>query len=248
MFDGFARKSDQGAGRRFAVSTLASIVAYAAIGSAALWAAQRSAQKAAEEDEIAVKFKAPEPATPKPKAPPPPVVVPETMKVKRSAAARPAPSLVAPKEISEKKLDEATPTDAVEVGEGAGGDPGAGSGPVAEVAKAAPPPPPPPPPPPKRSDPISLPEDAEPPEPDEGNATPAFPEAMRVAGKEGLVILKIVVTDKGHVGKIEVLRGEEPFIQAALDAVKTWKFSPAMVENQPTAVYRIIKIPFRLKT
>ena len=35
---------------------------------------------------------------------------------------------------------------------------------------------------------------------------------------------------------------------AALAAVKTWRFKPAVVSGQPTAVFRIFKVPFRLKS
>ena len=38
-----------------------------------------------------------------------------------------------------------------------------------------------------------------------------------------------------------------PFVAAALAAVRTWHYSPALVDGQATAVFRIVKIPFRLR-
>jgi protein TonB len=36
-------------------------------------------------------------------------------------------------------------------------------------------------------------------------------------------------------------------VGAAVAAVKSWRYAPALVSGQPTAVFRIVKIPFRLK-
>ena len=102
--------------------------------------------------------------------------------------------------------------------------------------EAPPPPPPPPAPPPPVDKPLA------------GNTPPEFPPDARAAGIEGEVFLKIVVKEDGTVGDIEVKKGEEPFVSAAVAVVKDWKYSPALVDGKPTAVYRVIKVPFRLKS
>ena len=61
-----------------------------------------------------------------------------------------------------------------------------------------------------------------------------------------MVVLKVVILADGSVGKVDVLRGEEPFVTAALKVIKGWKYSPARYKGQPIAVYRIIQIPFKL--
>jgi outer membrane biosynthesis protein TonB len=43
-----------------------------------------------------------------------------------------------------------------------------------------------------------------------------------------------------------VMRGDEPFVSAALETVKKWKYEPARYKGQPITVYRIIQIPFKL--
>ncbi len=44
------------------------------------------------------------------------------------------------------------------------------------------------------------------------------------------------------------MRGEEPFVTAAVAVVKTWRYRPALVDGQPTAVFRIVKVPFRIRS
>jgi protein TonB len=42
------------------------------------------------------------------------------------------------------------------------------------------------------------------------------------------------------------LKGDEPFVSAAVDAVKRWKYQPARYKGQPITVFRVIQIPFKL--
>ncbi|QSQ23086.1 TonB family protein [Pyxidicoccus parkwayensis] len=95
--------------------------------------------------------------------------------------------------------------------------------------------------------PIQLPEDAKPPVELASNLPPEFPQSARAAGKEGQVVLKVVVTETGRVRDVTVLRGEEPFVSAAVRAVGAWRYEPALLEGRPIAVYRVVKVPFRLR-
>ncbi|MCG3172598.1 MAG: hypothetical protein GMKNLPBB_00752 [Myxococcota bacterium] len=256
MFDGFDSAEERSAGSRWLVSGGASLVVYVAVIGAFFWLAGEAKAKL-EDKEIEVTFKeaveAPEPASP---PPPPPPSVPKDMTVKKVAAVRAPTPMTEPQDIPKGKLEEAEPTSApvVEVQEAAPGS-DSGNAAVIPAAAAAPepvpapaaPPAPPPPPVPKRSDPINLPEDADPPEPDSSNEMPAYPEEARSSGLEDMVILKIVVTEKGGVGSVQVLKGKEPFVGVAVAAVKKWKFTPAMVDGEPAAVFRVIKLPFRLR-
>lgn len=97
------------------------------------------------------------------------------------------------------------------------------------------------------SGPVNLPEDADPPEPSAGNAQPEYPESARTTGQEARVVLKIVVELDGSVGRVQVLKGEEPFVSAALAVVKTWKYEPATLEGAPLAVFKIVNITFSLR-
>jgi eukaryotic-like serine/threonine-protein kinase len=118
---------------------------------------------------------------------------------------------------------------------------------VAPAAEAHAPGAPAPPSPGKGVGPINLPEGARPPAELPGNVWPEFPAEARTAGREGLVILKIVITKEGRVGEVKLLRGEEPFASAAMAAVREWRYTPATLEGRPLSVYRIVRMPFRLR-
>ncbi|MFZ5906456.1 MAG: energy transducer TonB [Nitrospirota bacterium] len=96
--------------------------------------------------------------------------------------------------------------------------------------------------------PVRLPENAIAPQPLASNIPPAYPPDARKQGLTGAVMLKVIIDTNGNVIKVEVLRGEEPFSSAAVQAVKKWKYTPAYHNNKPITVYRIIKIPFKLAT
>jgi TonB family protein len=102
-----------------------------------------------------------------------------------------------------------------------------------------PPPPPPPPPPPARQqveDPISIKWDT-PPRPIL-TAIAAYPELARKAGIEGRVILMLLVDENGSVVEAEVVKAEPPgiFDDAALMAIRNWRFEPAMKDGKPIKV------------
>jgi len=95
---------------------------------------------------------------------------------------------------------------------------------------------------------MNLPDNATPPRPLNTNADPMYPQAAKSAGKTGIVILKVVIGTRGRVEHIQVLRGEAPFVESAVEAVKDWRYRPARRDGQPLRVYHIVKIPFRLTT
>lgn len=155
--------------------------------------------------------------------------------------------MVAPKEIPRElppppsdPVDEAPlPEDVSEIGD-VNGDPDA---PVADVAPS--------PEPvasvPKKAAPIHLPENGEPAVEFNGNTPPEFPaDALRL-GKQALVILRIVISSNGGVDDVQVLKGEEPFVKAAVSAVSGWRYQPARLDGQAIAVYRIVKVPFVIR-
>jgi len=93
---------------------------------------------------------------------------------------------------------------------------------------------------------IALPEDAVPPAPASSNTVPTYPQEARASGKTGTVVLKVVILADGTVANVQVLRGDEPFVSSAVEAVKHWRYEPARYKGQAIAVYRIIQIPFKL--
>jgi protein TonB len=95
---------------------------------------------------------------------------------------------------------------------------------------------------------IALPEDADPPVPDEANVKPEYPQTARADGRTGTVVLKVIIRADGSVAEVQVMRGEEPFVSSAVAAVKKWKYAPARFKGQAITIYKIIQIPFKLTT
>jgi protein TonB len=93
---------------------------------------------------------------------------------------------------------------------------------------------------------IELPGGAQAPRLLPGSKVPQYPADARAARKSGTVILKLVIFADGTVGDVRVVAGEEPFASAAVAAVKSWRYEPARLNGRPIAVYREVRIPFKL--
>lgn len=77
---------------------------------------------------------------------------------------------------------------------------------------------------------------------------PAYPHAARHLGRPGTVVLQATIDREGRVTDLEVLRGE-PFgmTEAALEAVRRWRFRPATLEGRPVAVYYHLTVRFQVR-
>jgi TonB family protein len=76
---------------------------------------------------------------------------------------------------------------------------------------------------------------------------PKYPKTERKARHEGTVTLKLVVSTDGVPLRITISQTLSPdFDNAAIDALKQWKFSPAMKDGKPVAVAISIKMAFLL--
>ena len=75
--------------------------------------------------------------------------------------------------------------------------------------------------------------------------TVVYPEAARKGNRAGKVFVKFKVNVDGSVSDPIVLKGEEPFRQAAIDAVSRSRFEPAEHNGEPVAVWMTMPISFR---
>ncbi len=78
------------------------------------------------------------------------------------------------------------------------------------------------------------------------SVNPVYPEIARKAGLAGKVFLKFLVDKAGRVSNVTVLRGQEIFRQAAIDAILQFKFKPAQQNDKPVSVWMTQPISFRL--
>jgi len=77
---------------------------------------------------------------------------------------------------------------------------------------------------------------------------PKYPKTERKARHEGTVALKLIVGADGVPLGITVSQTLSPdFDKAALDAVKEWRFSPAMKDGKPVPVAISMTIAFQLR-
>ena len=80
-------------------------------------------------------------------------------------------------------------------------------------------------------------------------APPRYPVESRRLKEEGTVVLLLTVGTDGRVADIRVSRssGFDRLDNAALSAVKKWRWSPTLRGGQPVSVQGFVEIPFVLK-
>jgi TonB family protein len=75
---------------------------------------------------------------------------------------------------------------------------------------------------------------------------PAYPVMARQSNTQGRVTIDISVDEKGNVVAAKAVSGPIPLRQAAVDAVKHWKYSPAQIDGKPSSSEITIGVDFRL--
>jgi protein TonB len=73
---------------------------------------------------------------------------------------------------------------------------------------------------------------------------PVYPKFAQEAHITGKVTLKATITKQGTIEGVQVLSGPKILAPAAVEAVKTWKYKPYMLDNQPVSVETNISIVF----
>ncbi len=141
-----------------------------------------------------------------------------------------------------------TSTSPVGVVGGSGGGGGGTGGGAPVVTDTGPPPPPPPPAPkpspPKRTTPVSG-----------GVLTgkaiskpqPGYPPIAKAARASGAVVVQITVDESGRVVSASAVSGHPLLQQAAVNAVRNWRFSPTMLSGQPVKVTGTVTVNFTLQ-
>lgn len=171
-----------------------------------------------------------------PPAPPPPRTAASTPSATRSAPIK------APDELTEEEPAPAPP--GAVVIDGALGDVGPPASGPGELRPYIAPPPPPPPvqQPPKIArvgqgirEPKKI-----------VNVVPEYPEIARLSRKEGTVILEAVLDVTGRVQSVRVLKSETLLDDAAIRAVRQWRYTPTELNGVPVQVLMTITVNFTL--
>lgn len=174
-------------------------------------------------------------AAPEMPAPPPP-----PMRSEAKLPDRPVNSDAAPLEPPESITPEAgiEYADPVTVDVGVEhGVPGAAT--ITEIAPSPPPPPPDPPKPVRPGGKIKPPERIR-------NVLPTYPPIAQAARVQGMVILEALIDTDGRVQDVRVLRSIQLLDQAAIDAVRQWRYTPTELNGVPVPVIMTVTVQFTL--
>lgn len=75
---------------------------------------------------------------------------------------------------------------------------------------------------------------------------PKYPKQARKQHLEGTVVLRATITKEGEISDLRLVSGEPMLAEAALEAVKKWKYRPYQKDGQAVAVDTEITVNFAL--
>jgi TonB family protein len=79
------------------------------------------------------------------------------------------------------------------------------------------------------------------------SATAVYPQAAKVANIQGSVSILASIDSSGNVVDAKAESGPMLLRQAALESVRRWKYSPALVDGKPTATKTVVSVEFKLR-
>jgi protein TonB len=77
-------------------------------------------------------------------------------------------------------------------------------------------------------------------------AAPQYPAIARVARVQGTVVLGATISRSGTIDNLHVISGPPLLISAAIQAVRTWRYGPYLLNGEPVAVETTVYVNFRL--
>ena len=75
---------------------------------------------------------------------------------------------------------------------------------------------------------------------------PAYPTVAKTARVAGTVVLAATISKIGAIENLHVVSGPAMLRQAAIDAVRTWRYRPYKLDNQPVDVETTVNVIFTL--
>jgi protein TonB len=76
---------------------------------------------------------------------------------------------------------------------------------------------------------------------------PDYPAIGREIRVEGTVVLQATISKSGSIENLRVISGPAMLQQAALDAVKQWRYKPYLLNGEPVEVETTVNVEFRLE-
>jgi periplasmic protein TonB len=75
---------------------------------------------------------------------------------------------------------------------------------------------------------------------------PAYPQMARIAHIQGDVLLQATISKSGAIENLRAIQGHPILIQAAMDAVRQWKYKPYILNGEPVEVETTVKVQFHM--
>ena len=75
---------------------------------------------------------------------------------------------------------------------------------------------------------------------------PAYPALAIQARIQGTVVLHAIINRQGEVSELQVISGHPLLVQAALEAVRRWRYQPTQLNGDPVEVDTTITVSFVL--
>jgi TonB family protein len=75
---------------------------------------------------------------------------------------------------------------------------------------------------------------------------PKYPEQARAQGIQGPVVMNALVGKDGAVQEVKVISGNPELVQAAINAVRQWRFQPHLLKGDPVEFETQVTLKFSL--
>jgi protein TonB len=76
--------------------------------------------------------------------------------------------------------------------------------------------------------------------------TPVYPPIAKAARVSGTVVLQATISKTGSIENLHVISGPAMLQQAALQAVRSWRYRPYLLNNEPVEVETTVNVIFSL--
>jgi len=78
-------------------------------------------------------------------------------------------------------------------------------------------------------------------------SVPQYPVIAKTVGLQGTVVLQATISKAGTIENLQVVSGPQMLQQAAIDAVKNWRYRPYLLNDQPVEVETTVNVIFKLE-
>ena len=75
---------------------------------------------------------------------------------------------------------------------------------------------------------------------------PSYPTLAKAARVQGEVVLKAIIDKDGTIQNLQLVSGHPMLVQAAIDAVREWRYRPYLLNGQPVEVETEVTVNFLL--